>query len=114
MKLNNQITEETVMEELGRRLTRRRIELAITQSDAAQQAGLGKRTLERIEAGEDCRISSLVKLLRILDLMDNLDILVPEPGPHPMELLKMKGKERKRASSHKDEATEPWHWGDGK
>ncbi len=114
MKLNRQITEQTVLEELGRRITRRRVDLRITQADAAEQAGLGKRTLERIEAGEDCRISSLIRLLRVLDLMDNLDRLVPEPGPHPMELLKTKGKDRKRASSRRDEASEPWHWGDRK
>ena len=74
---------------------------------------MGKRTVERIEAGEDAQMSTIIQLLRILELMDGLEHLVPETGPRPMELLKLKGKERKRASSKR--ATKPsgeWHWGE--
>ena len=50
MKIDKQLTPEAVLEELGRRLARRRLDLGMTQADAAEQAGLGKRTVERTEA----------------------------------------------------------------
>jgi hypothetical protein len=43
-----------------------------------------------------------------------LAAFIPEPGPRPLDLLKLKGKERRRASSRKqqDKTDEPWSWGD--
>jgi hypothetical protein len=47
--------------------------------------------------------------------MEGLDGMLPEPVPRPMELLKLKGKERKRASSPKTvQAAKNWRWGDEK
>jgi transcriptional regulator with XRE-family HTH domain len=114
MRIEKQLTPEAVLEELGRRLARRRLDYGITQADVAEQAGLGKRTVERIEAGGDTQVSTLIRLLRVLELVDGLERLVPDTGPRPMELLRLKGKERKRASSKR--SVKPggeWHWGDG-
>ena len=93
--------DEAVLEELGRRLGRRRLALQITQAKLADQAGVAKRTVERIEAGAAAQTLSLIRILRVLDLLQGLDQLIPETGPRPMDLLKLKGKERKRASSNR-------------
>lgn len=115
MRIENQQTAEAVLEELGQRIARRRLDLRMTQANAAEQAGLGKRTVERIEAGKDANMTSFIRLLRVLELMDGLECLVPESGPRPMELLKMKGKERQRASSRSlTETGDKWRWGDQK
>ncbi|OGV75361.1 MAG: transcriptional regulator [Lentisphaerae bacterium RIFOXYB12_FULL_65_16] len=113
MKIEPQLTPEAVLQELGRRVARRRLDLGISQADAAEQAGVGKRTVERIEAGGDTQMSTLLRLLRVLELMGGVDRLVPETGPRPMDLLKLRGKERQRAASQR--TTKPsreWHWGD--
>lgn len=113
MKIEKQMTPEVVLEELGRRIARRRLDFGITQADAAEQAGLAKRTVERIEAGGDTQASTIIRVLRVLDLMEGVERLIPETGPRPMDLLKLRGKERRRASSRY--AVKPnteWHWGD--
>jgi len=113
MKIEKQVTPDTALKELGTRLARRRLDLGITQAEAAEAAGLGKRTVERIEAGGDTQMSTLIRLLQVLDLMDGVERLVPEAGPRPMELLKLRGKERKRASSKRvARRSDEWHWGD--
>ena len=113
MKIEPQLTPEAVLQELGRRLARRRLDLGITQAEAAEQAGLGKRTVERIEAGGDTQMSTIVRLLRVLELMEEVERLVPETGPRPMELLKLKGKERRRAASKRTaKRSDGWQWGD--
>jgi transcriptional regulator with XRE-family HTH domain len=113
VKIEKQMSDEAVLVELGQRLARRRIDLGLTQAQAAEDAGIGKRTVERIEAGGDTQVATLIRLLRVLDLADELNRLVPEPGPRPMDLLKLKGKERKRASSRRSGRSEgDWQWGD--
>lgn len=98
--------------EIGRRVARRRIELQLTQAEAAKQAGLGKRTLERIEAGESTQLASLLRLLRVVDLLDHLERAIPDTFPGPMELLKHQGKTRKRASKRRrsNDTGQPWTW----
>ena len=113
MKIDKQLSDEAVLEELGRRLARRRLDLQMTQAEVAEQAGVSKRTVERIEAGGSTQVSSLIRILRALALVDSLDGLVPQEGPRPMDLLKLKRQERKRAvSRRKGRSDRQWQWGD--
>ena len=108
------MTDDAVLEELGRRLERRRIDLGLTQAKLSEQAGVSKRTVERMEAGAAAQTRNLIRILRVLDLLQGLDQLIPETGPRPMDLLKLKGKERKRASynSAVRQSGKAWSWGD--
>ncbi len=113
MKIEKQMSDEAVLVELGQRLSRRRLDLGLTQALVAEEAGVGKRTVERVEAGGDTQLTTLIRLLRVLELTDELNRLVPESGPRPMDLLKLKGKERKRASSRRPPPRKGgWRWGD--
>ena len=114
MKIDAQTPPKTVMADFGRRIARRRLDLGMTQAEVAEQAGMGKRTVERIEAGDDAQLSKIIRLLCVLGLADGLDRMVPEPGLRPMELLKLKGKVRQRASSrrHPDKPGNGWQWGE--
>ena len=51
MKLTTEMTDAAVLQELGARLHRRRIDANLTQAQLAEEAGVSKRTVERIEAG---------------------------------------------------------------
>ena len=112
MNISPLLTDEAILAEIGRRLARRRVELQLTQAQAAQQAGLGKRTLERIEAGESTQLSSLLRLLRVLELLPQFDQAIPAATPGPMERLRHQGKMRQRASGQRGvKAPErPWTW----
>jgi transcriptional regulator with XRE-family HTH domain len=113
MKVQSQLTPEAVLAELGRRIARRRLELGVTQAEVADRAGIGKRTVERIEAGGDTQVSTLVRLLRELELDDAVVNLVPQTGPSPMDLLKLKGRQRMRASAKRAPTPRAgWRWGD--
>ena len=107
--------DDAILAEIGERVARRRLDFQLTQADMAEQAGVAKRTVERIEAGASAQMSSIIRILRVLDLLPGLDRMIPEAGPRPMNLLKQKGKVRQRASGRRgsDRSNKPWSW-DGK
>ena len=114
MKISTHLSDDTILAEFGERITRRRLDLQLTQAALAEQAGVAKRTVERIEAGASAQMSTMIRIFRVLDLLSNLDQMIPEAGPGPMDFLKRKGKERQRASSRrrKLKSEEPWTWDD--
>ena len=114
MQIDERMTPDAVLTELGHRLARRRVDLGLSQADAAKRAGLGKRTVERIEAGADCQVSTLLRLLGVLEQMGGVEGLVPEAGVRPLDLLELQGKERQRAPRKSPSSSngEGWRWGD--
>ena len=116
MSFQNLNTDEYLLAELGKRIARQRLDMGVTQAHLAFEAGISKRTLERIEAGKPVQFTSIIRALRALHLVPNLDALVPKPGPRPMDILNMQGKQRQRARSPKTgtvrEQPSVWRWGD--
>lgn len=115
MDITNLLTDDAILAETGKRIARCRLDHQVTQADLAEQAGVSKRTVERIEAGASAQFSTIIRILRVLDLLQGLDHLIPEPGPRPMDLLKQKGKVRQRASSKRrpGRTEKKWSWGNG-
>ena len=114
MKIENSLTDTTVLTEIGERLAQRRISLGLTQSDVATEGGLSTRTIARIENGESAQLSNFIRLLRALDLLGGFDELIPPEQESPIELLRRKGKQRKRASSRRSspKGDSDWSWGE--
>lgn len=114
MKITKQATDAAILTELGGRLTRVRLERNLTQAQLAEQAGVSKRTVQRLESGDvSPQLSGFIRVCRVLDLIEHFDLLVPEPLPSPVEQLKLGGKRRKRASKAKAAKPPPkkWQWG---
>ena len=92
-----------------------RLELNLTQAQLAAQAGVSKRTVERLESGSVAtQLSGFIRVCRVLDLVERFDLLVAEPVPGPVEQLKLRGRKRQRASTRR-KAKAPsrkWQWGD--
>lgn len=114
MNITNLLTDDAILTELGQRIARRRLDLQLTQAEVAEQGGVAKRTLERLESGQSAQMSSMIRILRVLGAVEELDCLLPESGPRPMDLLQQKGKVRHRASKRRssNDADKPWTWDD--
>ena len=114
MSVLNGMSDDAVLEALGRRLGRRRLALQLSQAELADEAGVSKRTIERMEAGASAQTLNFIRVMRVLDLLNNFDQLVPKTESRPMDLLKLKGKERRRASPRRiaGRSGEKWAWGD--
>jgi transcriptional regulator with XRE-family HTH domain len=117
MNLEELMTDDAVLAELGRRLAQNRLERNWTQAEMAAEAGLGQATVQRAERGESIQMTSMVKLLRTLGLLGALDAAVPESIVLPIAQLEREQRHgRRRASGRRRAAGEaderPWTWGD--
>lgn len=104
-----------MMVDFGRRLEAYRIARQLKQAELAQQAGISRVTLGKLEAGSGGTLDSLLRVLRALGLEDRLLQLFPDPGPSPLDPMAGSGKRRQRVRHPADNAAAadtPWQWGD--
>jgi hypothetical protein len=69
-----------------------------------------------LENGQSSQVTNLIRVLRALGLLGNLDAVIPAPLASPIEALKAKARERRRASpaSKNPKPSSEWTWGDDK
>ena len=114
MKITKQATDAVILGELGGRLAKVRLDRNLTQAQLATQAGVSKRTVERLESGAVAtQLSGFIRVCRTLNLVERFELLVPEPVPSPVAQLKLGGKQRQRASVTKPAppSAKQWQWG---
>jgi len=115
MRIESHITDEALLKLLGERLARLRLTKNLTQQQLAEQAGLGLRTVQRLERGAAAtQLSGFVRVCRELGVVERFEALVPEETASPMEQLKLQGRKRQRATGKKPAARKPkpWTWGE--
>jgi transcriptional regulator with XRE-family HTH domain len=115
MKIALNFTDEALLKLIGERLARLRLTKNLTQQQLAEQAGLGLRTVQRLELGAAAtQLSGFVRVCRVLGLMERFETLVPEEAASPMAQLKMQSRKRQRATGKKAAAGTPkkWTWGE--
>ena len=100
----------------GRKLEAYRLARGIRQEDLAEQAGLSRSTLHRLETGKGGTLDSLFRVMRALELGERLDSLVPDAEVSPLDPRSAEPRRRQRAtgprkSVAKDQATD-WSWGE--
>jgi transcriptional regulator with XRE-family HTH domain len=90
------------------------LEKNLSQIQLAQEAGVSRCTLQRLESGEVAtQLSGLLRVCRALGLLERFDTLLPEVVAGPMARLKQKGRERQRAKRKKVTASpRKWTWGE--
>lgn len=115
MELRNSLADATVLQLLGERISRYRLNKNLTQAQLAKDAGVSLSTLNRMESGSSSQMTNLVRVLRALNLIENIGLLVPEPAASPIQQAKLAGKTRQRARPEKTTRIEvpvnnTWRW----
>lgn len=114
MSFERSATETSILQEIGARIARHRLNRNLTQEELAEQAGVSRPTIARLEQGSPTNLSNLIRVLRALNLIQNLEALIPSPPSSPIQQLRTKKRQRKRASSTRSSQARsaPWTWGD--
>ena len=106
-------TSRQMVTEIGSRLARLRLSRNVTQSMLAKDAGIGLRTLGRLEAGEPSTLDTFLRVALALDLGDAILGAIPTGQIRPIERVSRTGSERRRARPRSREDRDPtWTWDD--
>ncbi|MCF6234966.1 MAG: helix-turn-helix domain-containing protein [Gammaproteobacteria bacterium] len=99
-----------ITEELGERLKQARLNTDMTQTEVADLAGVSRKVVLNAEKGK-VQLESLVAIMVALNLTEQLGRLLPKQDISPIQLSKLHGKKRQRASGQrkvKDEEPPKW------
>ena len=97
----NSLSNSAIIAEVGKRLKYYRFQRKLTQQELADQAGISVFSVTQIEKGKAVTLTVFLSVLRVLRLLDNLELFIPEIGISPIELLKLKGNTPKRIKKSK-------------
>ncbi|HNP34278.1 MAG TPA: helix-turn-helix transcriptional regulator [Woeseiaceae bacterium] len=101
---------EAIEYALGRELEKLRLSKNINQTALAEEAGVSRRTITRLENGEGTSLDTFIRVMRALGVVDRFDMLFPETGTRPIDRVRLGGKERKRARKKPKTAAGAWTW----
>jgi putative transcriptional regulator len=86
-----------IAEQLGERLKQARLNADLTQAELASRTGLNRRTILNAEKG--CvQLRNLVAILANLEMVEQINMFLPVQEISPLQLAKLAGKKRQRAS----------------
>lgn len=97
------MTNAAIATELGERLERLRLEQNMTQKMLADEIGITTKSYRQLVAGGG-KLENMIAALRALNAIEQLDNFLPATPPSPLNQLKLRGKQRQRATPHKTEA----------
>ena len=89
----NELSESDIIRIAGGRLREYRLNARLTQKELAARAGVSYMTVSQLESGK-CRnitMTNFLALLRALDLLNNIDDLVPELPESPYAKVEKRG-----------------------
>ncbi len=91
------MTDKAIAKELGARLKKLRLNKDYSQKNIASRAGISITAVQGAEKGETT-ILTIIKIMRVLGALDQLEAFIPEPQISPIALSKLEGKKREKAS----------------
>lgn len=91
------ISPNILAEEIGARLKQARLNADLSQEEVARNAGLSRKTVINAEKGQ-VTLEKLAAIMMALNLTDDLDKFIPKQELSPIQLSKLEGRKRKRAS----------------
>ncbi|MFK5915787.1 MAG: helix-turn-helix transcriptional regulator [Woeseiaceae bacterium] len=91
------MTNSSIATEIGQRIEQMRLEQNLTQQQVADEVGLSRVSYRKLAGGMG-KFENIIAVLRVLGRLDLIEPLVAETTFSPIEQLKLKGKQRQRAS----------------
>lgn len=92
------MSDTSLLAELGERVKRERLNQNLTQEELAERAGVGRIVLFRLESGRGSTLRSVLRILRALGKLAQIDAFLPEPGVSPLQLAEREGRRRREAT----------------
>lgn len=92
------MSDAAIARELYARAEANRKRLGLSQTDVADKLGITPKSYRAIKNGT-CKLTTFIALLRVLELLDNFNELIPTPKPSPIEIARTMDRLRKTWSA---------------
>ncbi len=100
------MSDNAIIAALGEFIKHKRLKENKTQAKLATEAGINRWTLGQLEKGESVTLSSLIQVMRALNLLYLLNGFTIDETISPIEYARMQEKKRQRASRQKNTETD--------
>lgn len=100
------MSDNAIITAIGEFIKHKRLQENKTQAQLATEAGINRWTLGQIENGESVTLSSLIQVLRALNLLYLLNGFTINETISPIEYARMQEKKRQRARRKKNTKTD--------
>ncbi len=91
------MSDKALIETIGRFIKHHRLNQNKSQTEVSEAAGISRSTLSLLERGEKISLSTLIQLLRVLDILFVMDVFAVKDEISPIEYAKLKKSKRQRA-----------------
>lgn len=108
MKFNNYSETNEIKQELSKRFRATRLSLNYSQSYVSIKSGVSLGTIKSFKKDGSIPFDNLIKLLKVLNIADNLNYLIPELGINTVDLHNL-GHQKQRVSKKINQRQK---WGD--
>jgi len=91
-----QMSDAAIVQQIGNYVKYERQQQNKTQEQLSESAGLNRWTISQIENGESISLTSLLRILRVLDRLPVLNNFEYSDEISPLEYAKLKKKQKQR------------------
>ena len=91
-----EMSNQAILLEIGKRLREMRIRKNLQQKELAELSGVSLTTVVRLEKGDAVTFEKMIRILRMLDMLENLELFIPKPPVSPILMRKLQGKKKIR------------------
>ena len=96
------MSDKALIETIGNFIKHSRLNQNRSQSNIATAAGISRSTLSLLERGDKISLGSLIKVLRVLDLLHIMNAFKIDNEISPVEYARLQKNKRKRARNKKE------------
>lgn len=93
----NFLSDLEIIRKIGKNIRTTRLNRNITRDELQNTSGIHSKTIGEIENGKNVTLSTLIAILRGLNMLDRLEALTEEANFSPVLMFENKGKPPQRA-----------------
>ena len=95
------LSDRMILDGIGKKLKEWRLEMNLSQTDMAEKTGISLTTYLNVEHGKGGSMSNFLRILRILNRLDSLDVFFQERPMSPILAQKIERGMRLRQRASK-------------
>ena len=104
------MSDKALTETIGAFVKHHRLNQNKTQDEVSRAAGISRSTLSLLERGETVTLSTVIQVLRVLNLLYVMDVFKIQTQISPIELAKLEQQKRQRARNKEEKKHPKSEW----